>query len=565
MLNMVVLLDGTIVDDKGNPTGQQVDLQTNEVSGTVISSSSLKPEPSLDIKGPQTPQIFPANNLNTEFELTESEKKVQQESTILQELNKRLLGQSEFRAGQEQAAGIQQQRQTFQDLSSQLKSIQAEFQSAQLQAQTIPSIMQEQAKGRGITVGGLAPLTAGELRKNQIQQATIAARALTVSAFAEAARGNLAFALDNIERAIRQKYDPILEDIAVRKANLDLILQSPQYALEDKKRALRQKEIQDNKEREVRRKEQNEERVWNLGVKAAGGGADALTLRSIQQAKTAEEALMLAAPFMAETDKEKDSQRNLALKVGEKGGDAQEILNADTLDKAIVLASNFFKEQKIELISETVGGFEILRDKKTKEIISTRALPLRAAGISEGFTAQEKRKLEQAGLTESSRQEQLNFLYGKEGVTEREDEILAYIDELENKPDFKITNVPADLRGVVAARVQKQKLTREGNTVDAVVSKLQTAASIEQQVELTDDEIRLLMFDDKEQGSTLEQVLAAIKKISIVNKDRAELIAREIFGETRSGGNVGSFPSGVKTSTPAQLGADIGFPSIFQF
>ena len=44
---MPVLKDGTIVDEKGNPTGQRVDLDTNEVSGTSITSASLSATPSF--------------------------------------------------------------------------------------------------------------------------------------------------------------------------------------------------------------------------------------------------------------------------------------------------------------------------------------------------------------------------------------------------------------------------------------------------------------------------------------------------------------------------------------
>ena len=119
----------------------------------------------------------------------------------------------------------------------------------------------------------------------------------------QAAQGNLASALDQVDRAVAQRFDPVKEEIAVKKANLDLILDSPEASLADKKRAQKQKETQDAKLRQIEIQEREQDTIWKTGVEAAQNGADALTLRKIQQAKTAGEAAQIAAPFLKKEEK----------------------------------------------------------------------------------------------------------------------------------------------------------------------------------------------------------------------------------------------------------------------
>ena len=175
--------------------------------------------------------------------MTQPEQQAQDLTSRLQSLNEALVGQSQYQAEQEQKFGIGELQKTQNDLSSQLKGLQNE-------ALAIPISIQQDFQGRGATAGGVQPIQTARLRENAI-------RALSVSSLLEASRGNLALAIQQVDRAVSQKFDPIKEQIAVKMANLDLILKSPAYSLADKNRAERQKTIQDKKARDVARQESN--------------------------------------------------------------------------------------------------------------------------------------------------------------------------------------------------------------------------------------------------------------------------------------------------------------------
>jgi len=101
-------------------------------------------------------------------------------------------------------------------LSSRAASLSAESQALKNEAMAggaIENRLQVGAEGRGITAGGLAPIQAGELRKNQIQQANIASQALTVQAEYALNQGDLETARLTAQRAVDLKYKDIETEI----------------------------------------------------------------------------------------------------------------------------------------------------------------------------------------------------------------------------------------------------------------------------------------------------------------------------------------------------------------
>ncbi len=245
----------------------------------IITSDNLTPEPSIDFQEPVGTPIPDVSKI----ELTAPEERAQETTEEIITGQERLRGESAFRAGLEEEQGIPELTSTFRDLQSRLRGIQAE-------AQAIPLQIQEESAGRGRTRGGVAPLEAGRLRKNAIQ-------ALTVSSLLEATRGNLATAQDLVDRAVAQKYDPIREEIAVNKANLDLILQSPEFSVADKRRAQEQKQQQEERERAIEEQATQEKAIKEIGIDAASRGADAVTLRRIENAASVVEAQRIANEF----------------------------------------------------------------------------------------------------------------------------------------------------------------------------------------------------------------------------------------------------------------------------
>ena len=225
----------------------------SRVAGT-INSSMLTQQPSANYQSQSLPTNYPISGLvqNPQLQPTGPENQATDLNKRLQELNTQNVGQAAYTAEQNQAQGVPQLVGQQNDLISQIQALQLESQGLQNAYQyTIPNQMQEQATGRGITAAGLAPLTAGELRKNQIQQGAIATRALTTAATLAAVQGKLQTAQYYVDQAVKQKFDPIKEKIAVLTSNLDLILKSPDYSLAEKNRAQAQKDTQDTRARNV--------------------------------------------------------------------------------------------------------------------------------------------------------------------------------------------------------------------------------------------------------------------------------------------------------------------------
>ncbi len=247
----------------------------------MINSSSLGTQAPIAFQEPQGSPVFPVADLAVpDLQPTAPEQEAQGFSEQLQSLNERLLGQSAFRAQQEEQAGLPALQATQQDLSSRLQAIQAE-------AKAIPLQLQQEAKGRGITTGGLQPLQTARLRTNAIQ-------ALGVSSLLEASRGNITLAQDLVDRAVAQEFDPIREEIAVKRANLNLILESPEFTLADKNRARRAIAQESAKEREIDEQEANQRAVANIAIDVAQKGGDAVLLRQIQQITDPVEAQRIA-------------------------------------------------------------------------------------------------------------------------------------------------------------------------------------------------------------------------------------------------------------------------------
>jgi len=247
-----------------------------------ISSSALAPVPSITPVQPQQTPIYPVAGLGPPpaEPMGAEENKAQGVSERLQQINDSLVGESAYRAEQEQAQGIPTLNKSVQDLTSRLTALKNE-------ALAIPLQLQQDAEGRGITKGGLAPIEAGALRKNAIQ-------ALSVNSLLEASRGNLTTALDMVDRAVAQRFDPLKEEQRAKIANLDLIMRSPAYTKEEKDRAARQKRVEEDRARQLALDEQADKEKQKIAVDAASLGADPMTLKRIQEAPDAATAQFIA-------------------------------------------------------------------------------------------------------------------------------------------------------------------------------------------------------------------------------------------------------------------------------
>lgn len=259
-----------------------------------ITTSSLAPTSPYPVVSPTDTAPYPVAGLDSTtppLTATPQEEKASSLTSKLGGLYDSLVGKSAYTTQMENQYGIPELSKTQTDLSSQLKALQNE-------AAAIPLQLMQGASDRGVTTPVLGRQENSRLRTNAIA-------ALGVSTLLEASRGNLTTALSLVDRAVAQKYDPILEQIAATKANLELIFNDPLTSLQDKNRAQVQMDLQNQKQQATTLAKQNETEVWNIATTAASNGQNfkpigqytslALTLQAISQAPTKEQALQIAS------------------------------------------------------------------------------------------------------------------------------------------------------------------------------------------------------------------------------------------------------------------------------
>lgn len=262
----------------------------------IIDASTLQPQtdftpeptPSLTIPTiPELPEIPKIEATKKETDVSASLKRIMELQGVTGE-------EDIFRKAQEARPELEAIRKTETDLTSQLKQIIAEQKQLELTAQTIPNIMQQQAKGRGITAAGLAPLTASELRKNQIQQLTVSQKALSVSAMLDATQGNLASALDKIDRATEAKFGARKAELDTELRNLELVSQMPDLTAKEKQQIEDRKLLIAERNQIAEDERIDDKRKGEIAIEAASKNVDSLTLRRIQNAENSDEALVIA-------------------------------------------------------------------------------------------------------------------------------------------------------------------------------------------------------------------------------------------------------------------------------
>lgn len=286
-------------------TGGGFEIPTNNIS---ITPDSLKPETPVSI--PPTPAVVTPDitKIDTSVDLfkpTQSENTLNDFSTKMQELNNQLVGKADYTNQLNEQYKTADINASLQDLNDQLTGL--KNQQADLTNKynyTIPNAAQVGATGKGITAGGLAPLTAAQLRTNQIEQGGLASKALTLSSMMSAYQGKLATAQNFIDQAVKAKYDPLEARLNALTKNAEIIKNSPQYSLEDKKRAQAIIDQNTAKADAIQKKKEDMAAILATATTAAQAGVKSDALTAINNAKTPMEALQLAAKYGVYTSQE---------------------------------------------------------------------------------------------------------------------------------------------------------------------------------------------------------------------------------------------------------------------
>jgi hypothetical protein len=272
---------------------QRIDQAKNTLAGIqaqaqpIINGQSLQPTTPIPYASPNPVPIPTTAGLDP-LSPTPMEGQANSLDTRLQALNDSLVGKSAYQTSQEAVANIPDLTQRQSDLGTQLKQLQNE-------ALAIPQQLQLDATGRGITAGGLAPIQAGRLRTNAIA-------ALGVSSLLDATNGLLSSAQQKADRAVAAKYDPIQEQIDAASKNLNLILNSPQYSLEQKNRAQAQLATQNAKQAKLDQNKEDSKTIMSWAAAALQNGASTVQAQQLMQlaqgdAPNLQAAFQLYAPY----------------------------------------------------------------------------------------------------------------------------------------------------------------------------------------------------------------------------------------------------------------------------
>lgn len=249
-----------------------------------INSTTLSPTPSVNYQTPVQAPLHSASTVDVSLpdqQLTAPETELQKQIQSLMTDNSALVGRDAYQAEQEAKYGLSGFLDTQKSLSKRILALQA-------QEKSIPDQMQVDAEGRGITAAGLAPITAGELRKNSIQANILGAQLA-------ASQLDVASANDLVQKAVGMKFGPIEESQKAKLANLALLLKDPALSLADRNRAQQQITLQQQKGQQVEQAKLEYTAIHNIAIDAAKNGADAVTLQKITNAQTYAEALQIAA------------------------------------------------------------------------------------------------------------------------------------------------------------------------------------------------------------------------------------------------------------------------------
>lgn len=268
-------------------------IYTSGVGATpTISSASLSASPD-NLNIPPTPPSTPTQPLiDTSLQsITDAYAATTPEEAQGSDLQKQILASLSTLGGKGAKQGTLEQQANLPEQRKQLQDIMGQLQGLQKESLAIPLQIQEEAKGRGVTAAGVAPIQAGRLRENAI-------KSLGLAAIGQTLQGNISLAESSIARAIDLEFEP-------EQQKLDTLKQLYTFnkdALErvDKKRADNLNIMLGERTRILGEQKADKEEIYKIGSTAQKFGADAGTIQKVFNAKSREEAVAAAGQFLTD-------------------------------------------------------------------------------------------------------------------------------------------------------------------------------------------------------------------------------------------------------------------------
>src|SRR3990167_2405617 len=268
---------GTVSAKTGQPISATIPPQ-DTINSDVLSGGT---SPTV-VTPTNTPLTTPDSTDFTPIEATPQETELSGLIKSITETNLTLPAEkSAFQAEEEKRLGLEQLKVSETDLFSQLKQHEAEFKNLETEDTRIQQRLQLEATGRGITAGGLAPIEAGELRKNFLRKSEKAAEINVTAALLAATQNKFLTAQTLVDRAVANKYGAREAQLKAEKENLTFMLQDPTLTVEQTNRANKQLAIKNKKEEAEKKKREDAQKIVEWAVDARKNGATDLEAQSI--------------------------------------------------------------------------------------------------------------------------------------------------------------------------------------------------------------------------------------------------------------------------------------------
>lgn len=352
--------------------------QPAPTSASVLSTPTLPSLPQPAVPPPPAAPAIPTLDsiFNTPDTPLDTEFKTGTESEA--QLAGQLAGKTAYQTTQETANDIVGKKATVTDLTTQLNNLKAA-------GDQIPLQYQNDAQGRGETVGGLGSLQSSAVRNNTIQQ-------LGVSAMLNAANGNLASAQDQVDAAVKTKFDPVQAELDAQKAQLQAI--QPLLDAEEKKQAAEQSAQLSERQNAITQQQDDQKTIYSTMLAAAQNGADAVTLRNIQNAATPDAAIAASGNSLVKPNTQVVNANGRVLLVDQTTG--KTIADLGTSDAALKLASANSPSANVTLTDSSGKAVNVPVD--VAPYVSTSHSGVAYADLStvEGTAAEKKSIIDQA-------------------------------------------------------------------------------------------------------------------------------------------------------------------------
>ena len=202
-------------------------------------------------------------------------------ATRILDVTSKLGGRAGAQAKAETAAGLP-------GFQSQLTDLNGQIQALQKETLAIPIQIQQQAEGRGVTAGGMAPHQTAALRNNAI-------KAFSLSAIAQTLQGNISLAQAQADKAVEVEFAPL-------QAQLDVMVKAYELNKDRLDRIDRQRSVElevrlGERQRALDEQKENRNIIIGWAAEAAKNGAPNYFVTQALQSTDPRQALSLLGQY----------------------------------------------------------------------------------------------------------------------------------------------------------------------------------------------------------------------------------------------------------------------------